>query len=191
MTRWWWIRHGPTHQKSFTGWRNVPADLSDTAQIARLESLLPKEAVVISSDLMRAVDTASVVQGDRQRLPHEHGLREFNFGVWDGMHFSEVAKRDPVLSRAYWEQPGDVAPPEGESWNAAAARAAEVVDALNAEGHADIIAVAHFGIILTQLQRASGKTAYQVLAQEVEPLSLTQLTHENGEWQVGLVNHVA
>ncbi|MDX5383564.1 MAG: histidine phosphatase family protein, partial [Rhodobacterales bacterium] len=29
MTRFFWLRHGPTHQKVFTGWRDVPADLSD------------------------------------------------------------------------------------------------------------------------------------------------------------------
>ena len=36
MTTWHWVRHGPTHQKSFVGWRDVPADLSDHAQIERL-----------------------------------------------------------------------------------------------------------------------------------------------------------
>ncbi|MEM7473040.1 MAG: histidine phosphatase family protein [Pseudomonadota bacterium] len=191
MTRWWWIRHGPTHQRTFTGWRDVPADLSDTDQIARLEAMLPKEAVLISSDLIRAIDTATAVQASRTRLPHAHGLREFNFGDWDGLHFRDVSKRDPDLSRQYWEEPGDIAPPNGESWNTASRRATKIVDDLNAQGHSDIIAVAHFGIILTQLQRASGRPAYQTLAQEVDPLSLTQLTHANGEWEVGLVNHIA
>ena len=35
--RLWWVRHGPTHEKAMTGWRDVPADLSDTAAIARPE----------------------------------------------------------------------------------------------------------------------------------------------------------
>ncbi|PHR02026.1 MAG: histidine phosphatase family protein, partial [Sulfitobacter sp.] len=38
MTIWHWVRHGPTHEKAFVGWRDVPADLSDTAQIARLNA---------------------------------------------------------------------------------------------------------------------------------------------------------
>lgn len=190
MTRWWWIRHGPTHQRSFTGWRDVDADLSDTDQIERLRGLLPETGVMISSDLRRAVHTADALHQSHRRLPHAPDLREFNFGVWDGLHFSEVSEMHPDLSRQYWETPGDVAPPEGESWNDAAARAALVVDRLNNEGHKDIVAVAHFGIILTQLQRASGRSAYEVLAQEVDPLSVTQLTHEDGKWTVGMVNHL-
>lgn len=189
MTRWWWVRHGPTHQKAFTGWRDVPADLSNTGQIERLSNYLPARATLITSDLQRAAKTGDAVQADRQRLPHAPALREFDFGVWDGMHFSEVAERDPDLSRTYWEAPGDVRAPEGESWNDAAGRVRPVVDHMNTEGHRDIVVVAHFGIILTQLQRASGKSAYEVLAQTIDPLSVTQLTHENGHWQVGVVNH--
>lgn len=190
MTRWWWIRHGPTHQKAFTGWRDVPADLSDTAQIARLSRHLPARAVIITSDLQRAAQTGDALEAGRNRLPHDAALREFNFGLWDGLHFSEVAARDPDLSRRYWEAPGDVAPPEGESWNAAAARIRPLVDRMNDAGHTDIIAVAHFGVILTQLQRASGKTAYEVLAQSIDPLSVTQLTHDSGTWAVGAINHI-
>ena len=61
MTTWHWIRHGPTHQKNFTGWRDVPADLSDTAAVARLSAHLPGTALVISSDLTRSVTTASAL----------------------------------------------------------------------------------------------------------------------------------
>ena len=190
MTRWWWVRHGPTHQKAFTGWRDVPADLSNTGQIAQLIEPLPQAAVLITSDLQRASATADAIQTKQRRLAHEPRLRELNFGVWDGMMFNEVAARDPELSRQYWEAPGDVRAPDGESWNDAATRAAQVVDALNTQGHSDIIAVAHFGIILTQLQRASGKTAYDTLAQPIDPLSVTELHHDAGRWQVAGVNHI-
>ena len=52
MTTWLWVRHGPTHEKTFVGWRDVPADLTDAAQIARLNAHLPQEALLISSDLI-------------------------------------------------------------------------------------------------------------------------------------------
>lgn len=144
---------------------------------------------MVTSDLQRAVATGDAIQDDRRRLPHRSALREFDFGVWDGVHFSEVAARYPELSRQYWEQPGDVRAPEGESWNDASRRVKPIVDELNAENHPDIVVVAHFGIILTQLQRASSKSAYDVLAQTIDPLSVTQLTHDEGQWSVGLVNH--
>lgn len=192
MTTWHWVRHGPTHEKTFVGWRDVPADLSDTAQIDRLNAHLPQEALLISSDLIRSVATADVLaHPTRPRLPHHPDLRELNFGIWDGMHFTEVAKRDPVLSRSYWEQPGDITAPGGESWNQAAERAHSVVDAMNAaHPQAHIIAVAHFGIILTQVQRALGVSAYEAMAHKIDNLSVTSLSHHDGVWEVAGINHL-
>lgn len=192
MTVWHWVRHGPTHEKNFVGWRDVPADLSDRDQIARLSAHLPDNALMISSDLVRCTATADALSGPtRTRLPHDPQLREFNFGVWDGMGFEAVSARDPELSRAYWEKPGDVTAPQGESWNDAANRAGPAVDALTAahpERH--IIAVAHFGIILTQVQRALGVSAYKVLGHKIDNLSVTTLIHDAHGWRVQTINHI-
>lgn len=175
MTRFFWLRHGPTHQSCFTGWRDVPADLSDTARLARIRAHLPPGAVVVSSDLSRAVATADAVMGGRVRLSHDARLREFDFGLWDGRHFAEIAAEDPDLSRRYWEAPGDVAPPGGESWNTAAARVEAAVLAL-AEAHPEgVVVVAHFGVILTQIARAQGITPAAALAQPIDPLSLSEI----------------
>lgn len=191
MTVWHWVRHGPTHEKAFVGWRDVPADLSDTDQIARLRAHLPQTGLVVSSDLIRASATADAVQGpDHRRLPDHCDLREFNFGVWDGMHFTEVATRDPVLSRAYWETPGDVTAPEGESWNGAAARINRCVDALNiAYPDAQIIATAHIGVILTQIQRALDVTPYKALSHVIDNLSCTRIIWTGGTASVEEINH--
>tara|TARA_R110002110_G_scaffold18457_13_gene77345 strand:+ start:2033 stop:2614 length:582 start_codon:yes stop_codon:yes gene_type:complete len=191
MTTWHWIRHGPTHEKTFVGWRDVPADLSDTAQIARLNAHLPQSAMLLSSDLIRSVATADVLQAaGRSRLAHHADLRELHFGDWDGKHFTQVAKEHPELSRAYWETPGDIAPPGGESWNTAAARVDAVVDAVNtAHPTAHIIAVAHFGVILTQVQRALGVTATAAMAHKIDNLSVTELHHAGGSWTARRINH--
>lgn len=185
-----WVRHAPTHEKTFVGHRDVPADLTDAAQIARLSAYLPVDALVVSSDLSRSVDTASAIQGSRTRLPHRAGLREFDFGAWDGMAFGDVAAKWPIDSRAYWEEPGDIAPPNGESWNAAAARVTTEIEALIAEHpRRDIIAVAHFGAILTQVQRAAGISAYQTLAHRIDNYSVTEI-QMRPTWGVARINHV-
>ena len=190
MTRFWWVRHGPTHQKTFVGWRDVPADLSDHPALARLSAHLPIGALLIASDLIRADTTAGALATGRTRLPNDPALREFNLGAWDGKHFSEVAASDPVLSRSYWEEPGDVAPPQGESWNAVAARVNGAVERLLSDHPArDIIVVAHVGVILTQVQRALGVTAYQALAHKIDNLSVTQLVHDTGTWRAAVINH--
>ncbi|WGV14538.1 histidine phosphatase family protein [Fuscovulum ytuae] len=191
VTRLWWVRHGPTHEKTMVGWRDVPADLSDTATLARLNAHLPADALLVSSDLIRAVATADALAKGRQRLPHHPGLRELHFGDWDGQTWDAVANTHPELSFAYWDDPGDHRPPNGESWNDAAARINAATDALIAAHQGrDLILVAHFGAILTQVQRALGSTAAEVFAHRIDNLSITRIDHGPQGWQLGLINHL-
>lgn len=191
MTTFHWVRHGPTHERAFVGWRDVPADLSDTAGIDRLNSFLPGDAIVVSSDLIRASATADTLSAGRTRLPDLRDLREFHFGDWDGRHFSEVAETHPRLSRDYWENPGEPTPPGGESWNMAAQRIRPAVDTL-IERHPDrhIIVVAHIGVIMTQIERASGQSAREVIGNKIDNLSVTELHLSGTEWQVRRINHL-
>lgn len=183
------IRHGPTHQTVFTGWRDVPADLSDTAAVARMRDHLPPDAPIISSDLMRCVATADAVAGGRVRLPHDADLREFDFGAWDGLGFEAVGERDPILSRAFWDDPGDVTPPEGESWNDVAARVGAAIERHLAAQTGDLIIVAHFGAILCQIGALTGRTPKQMIAQKIDPLSVSELRFDGSAWTLTSVNH--
>ncbi len=190
MTRFWWVRHGPTHERAFCGWRDVPADLSDTAAVARLAAYLPGGAPVISSDLLRARQTAAAIAGPRARLPDDPRLREFHFGDWDGQTFDQVSATDPDLSRAYWEEPGDITPPGGESWNTAATRVNAAVLTLRNTAP-DLILVAHFGVILSQLAPALNQDPAEVLGQRIDNLSVTCLRHDGTRWQAEVINHIA
>ncbi|MEO1677747.1 MAG: histidine phosphatase family protein [Pseudomonadota bacterium] len=188
MVTWWWVRHGPTRRTDLNGWTDVPADLGDADAVSRLAAFLPGDAAVVSSDLVRASATADAICGSRPRLPHQSGLREIHFGAWEARTFVDVEADNPKLFREYLESPGDIAPPGGESWNTLAARVHATVDALTSEaGH--IIAVAHFGPILTQLQRAQGRTAREVLATPIRHLSVTRIEID-GEWRVQEVDHI-
>lgn len=186
MTRLWLVRHGPTGATGMCGWSDLPADLSDLAALDRLARALPR-APVVSSDLRRAVATADALAGARPRLPHERDLREMHFGAWEMRSFAEAQAEDALLARALWEEPGDRAPPGGESWNALCARVWPALDRL--AGGGDLIAVCHFGPILAALQRARAIPATAAFAQPIEPLSLTVLSREGGAWRVEAVNH--
>lgn len=187
---WWWVRHGPTHTNSMVGWRDVPADLSDKAALARLSAYLPDHAPIVSSDLSRAISTADAVTGKHPRLAHQKSLREFNFGDWDGLHWDEVATRDPALSRAFWETPGTHQAPNGESWDQLANRVSGTVEELNAKGLRHIIAVAHFGVILTQIARAGGLTPHAALGHKIDNLSVTRLDWDGRFWSIHCINHL-
>ena len=192
MTTIFLIRHGPTHTKGMVGWSDLAADLSDIDGLARLEAALPKEAVVISSDLSRAVTTADAIQATRHRLPHDRDLREMNFGDWELKVFSEVEAETPARLRAFYETPGEISPPNGDSWNAFSARSNAAIDRLVASNQAqNLIVVAHFGVILSQVQRAFGLTAYQAFGHKIQNLSITNLTVRDGIWSGGQIAHLA
>ena len=190
MTRWWWVRHGPTHANSLIGWTDLPADLSDTPALERLNAYLPKEAVVVASDLIRASATADALSDGRERLADVTDLRELNFGAWEGKTAAQVAKSHPELSRDYWSNPGKTAPPNGESWTETQTRVSAFVNRMNADyAGRDIIAVAHFGVILTQLQVAAAMTGKSALAFKIDNLSVTRLDYSPPHWRVLGVNH--
>ncbi|WP_170414892.1 histidine phosphatase family protein [Ruegeria atlantica] len=191
MTRLHLVRHGPTHAKTMVGWSDLPADLSDRAAVARLHDHLPANAIVVSSDLSRAADTASAIQGSRRRLRHQPALREINFGTWELRAFKEIEAEDPELAFAYWDNPGDVRPPKGESWNEVRERVDATVDQLITQyTGCDLVIVAHFGVILTQVQRALDVDAQEAFSHRIDNLSVTEVTRHQDRWSVGRINHL-
>ncbi|WP_368344393.1 histidine phosphatase family protein [Pelagovum sp. HNIBRBA483] len=190
MIRLWFVRHGPTGIKAMVGWSDPPAILDDRPALDRLSSFLPDKASVVSSDLQRTVQTADAICNGRPRLPHDAGLREIYFGAWEMCDFAEIESKDPQRIRAFWERPGDIAPPDGESWNQTSQRVSVAVDKYVARGDRDLIIVCHFGAILSQLQRATGKSAYETFAQPIANLSVTRIDCTPEGWSAPLVNHL-
>lgn len=189
MSRFWWVRHGPTHAKTMIGWTDLPADLSDHAALARLSAHLPQNGLVISSDLRRAVATADAIAGTRLRLPHDAALREIHFGAWEKRSHAEVEAETPALIRAFWDNPGDIRPPGGESWNDLRQRIGGAVDRLAmAHRGRDIVVVAHFGAILAAMQHGSGLGTAEVLSQRIDNLSVTRIDPDRGG--CGPINHL-
>ncbi len=189
MQRLFLVRHGPTHAKGMIGWTDLPADLSDTAALARLNDYLPSDARVISSDLSRTIETANAIEAKRTRLPHHRDLREMHFGDWENRAFKEIAGAAPDHIRTFYEQPGDTAPPNGESWNMLRARVSPAVDRVLEACESDLIVVCHFGVVLSQLQRATGLQSYETFGQRIDNLSVTEVIIKDGEWQAGVINH--
>lgn len=185
MTRFWWLRHAPTGAAGMIGWTDPPAVL-DRAALARVAACLPARAVVVSSDLWRAVATADAVQGARDRLPHDPRLREIHFGAWEGR---DAAAVDGPAARAFWDGSGPA--PGGEGWRDLCARVGAATDELARAGHAEVVVVAHHGPILAALQRARGCTPREALAVRLTHLGLTEMAVGPSGWTVGRVDRAA
>ena len=184
----WWVRHGPTHRKTMVGWSDVDADLSDHDAVSRLDKFLP-QAPIFTSDLVRTIQTGDAI-APRTRLGENAKLREIHFGDWELRAFNEIEAESPELIRAFWEQPGNIAPPNGESWNAFAERINGAVDQLIKQPHEDLIIVAHFGVIVSQIARALDVSPYQAFAHKIDNLSVTKITYPTPA-KPAFINHIA
>ncbi len=192
-TSYWFVRHGPTHAEGLCGHTDLPADLSDTAQIERVKTYLPKTAKILSSDLMRARDTARAIWNEQDWLGESPAFREMHFGEWEGKTFEEAEESDAELWRSFWKTPGNVAAPNGESWDDLSTRINAALKALHQNGpQGDIIIAAHFAVILAALQGATAMPATSVFSFKIDNFSVTRLDylHESNNWRVMGVNHL-
>jgi probable phosphoglycerate mutase len=74
----------------------------------------------------------------------EDGLREIDYGEWEGRGESEVAAHDAARFAAWQAHPGRVAPPGGESGEAIAVRAMAALSAIRARHSAGkVLVVSH------------------------------------------------
>lgn len=188
------VRHGPTHAKGMVGWTDLPADLSDADAIARVDAFLPQDAIVISSDLIRAIDTADAVAPERTRLAHDPDLREIHFGDWEMQTFDEINAKDSDRIFQFYDSPGSVGAPNGEDWVQFSNRTYAAIDRLTiAHPDQDLIIVAHFGVVVAQIQRALGISAYAAFGHKISNLSVTRIPRDKitgAQDQDLLINHL-
>ncbi|SDD52921.1 histidine phosphatase family protein [Actinokineospora iranica] len=103
--------------------------------------------VIVASDLRRATDTATVFsEAIGVPLRIDKRLRETNLGLWQGKTSAEVDEEWPG-GRARWQTDATWTPPGGEARVEVAARATEVVTALDEGTEETAVLCAHGGLI--------------------------------------------
>lgn len=157
------VRHGETErtvQKRYSGRGDVPLTDRGRAQArataTRVAALAPSVAAVVSSPLSRCTATAEAIAalvGDPPVRPDDD-LIECDFGVWEGRTFAEV-RADWAGELDAWLASTRVAPPEGESFAAVAARTGRAVDRLRrAYPGETVVVVSHVSPIKLVLRDA-------------------------------------
>ena len=131
------LRHGETPfsvDRRFSGTGDpelTPKGLAQAEGAALRLSRKPYDIeVIVTSPLRRARQTADAVAARADlKVAVDEGLREVDFGDWEGHTFTEIQRRWPDELTAWLADPS-VAPPGGESFEAAALRAEETRDRL-------------------------------------------------------------
>jgi ribonuclease H / adenosylcobalamin/alpha-ribazole phosphatase len=128
------VRHGETElteQRRYSGRGDVPLTPRGLAQAdataARVPTLVPAVAAVVTSPLRRCTATAEIIAVACGSPPVvvEEDLVECDFGAWEGHTFAQVRARWPRELDA-WLASTTVAPPDGESFAEVATRVARV-----------------------------------------------------------------
>jgi probable phosphoglycerate mutase len=132
------VRHGSTAltaQGRYSGRVDVPLSASGAAEAAaaarRLRDLAASLDAVVSSPLVRCVDTARAIADAFGGVPVEtdDDLIECDFGDFEGMTFGEVRERYPAELDA-WLASTAVPPPDGESFQVVSLRVRRAVKRL-------------------------------------------------------------
>ncbi|MEU8683066.1 bifunctional RNase H/acid phosphatase [Streptomyces sp. NPDC048611] len=193
------LRHGETAltpEKRFSGSGGTDPELSAAGRRqaeAAAAALAARGTVqvVVSSPLRRCRETAGAV-ADRLGLEVriEEGLRETDFGAWEGLTFAEVRERFPEDLDA-WLGSARVAPTGGgESFATVARRVAVARDKLLARyAGKTVLLVTHVTPVKTLVRLALGAPPESLFRMELSAASLSAVAYfSDGNASVRLLN---
>ncbi|MFF3410702.1 bifunctional RNase H/acid phosphatase [Streptomyces sp. NPDC002742] len=193
------LRHGETPltpQKRFSGSGGSDPSLSDVGreQAERVAAALAARGTiqaVVASPLARTRQTAGAVAA-RLGLDVviEDGLRETDFGAWEGLTFGEVRERHPDDLNAWLASPDAEPTGGGESFAATAHRMAATRDKLIASyAGRTVLLVTHVTPIKTLVRLALGAPPESLFRMELSAASLSAVAYyADGNASVRLFN---
>ncbi|MCG7209612.1 bifunctional RNase H/acid phosphatase [Streptomyces arenae] len=193
------LRHGETPltpQKRFSGSGGTDPALSDIGQdqARRVGEALARRGTVeaiLASPLTRTRQTAAAV-ADRLGLDVtiDEGLKETDFGAWEGLTFGEVRERYPDDLTAWLADPEAHPTGGGESFAETATRIAATRDRLVAAyAGRTVLLVTHVTPIKTFVRLALGAPAKSLFRMELSAASLSAVAYyADGNASVRLFN---
>ncbi|MER5680557.1 MULTISPECIES: bifunctional RNase H/acid phosphatase [Streptomyces] len=181
------LRHGETAltpEKRFSGSGGGDPELSATGRrqaACAAEAFAARGTVqeIVSSPLRRCRETAEAVAGRLGlEVRVEDGLRETDFGLWEGLTFAEVRERHGADLTAWLASP-DVAPTGGgESFAEVAERVSAARDRLIVRyAGRTVLLVTHVTPIKTLVRLALGAPPESLYRMELSPASVSTVAY--------------
>ncbi|WP_432110903.1 bifunctional RNase H/acid phosphatase [Streptomyces sp. YPW6] len=193
------LRHGETAltpEKRFSGSGGTDPELSavgrgQAERAAEHFAALGTVQEIVSSPLRRCRETAAVVAarlGLGVRI--EEGLRETDFGAWEGLTFAEVRERYADDLTAWLASPNTAPTGGGESFSEVADRVAATRDRLVARSAGrTVLLVTHVTPIKTFVRLALGAPPEALFRMELSAASVSEVAYYgDGNASVRLLN---
>ncbi|MFI0860984.1 bifunctional RNase H/acid phosphatase [Streptomyces smyrnaeus] len=193
------LRHGETPltpEKRFSGSGGRDPELSaaglrQAAAVAEALAARGTVQTVVSSPLRRCQETAAAV-ADRLGLSvgTDEGLRETDFGAWEGLTFAEVRERHPEDLDAWLASAAARPTGGGESFEEVARRVAAARDELLARHTGrTVLLVTHVTPIKTLVRLALGAPPESLFRMELSAASLSAVAYyADGNASLRLLN---
>ena len=195
MTKIFLIRHGETEWNKtnrLQGNSDVNLSAEGIEQAKLLTEHTPFHAVdaIYSSDLSRALTTAKILAA-KFHLPviAERGLRETNFGDWEGRYISALVEEFPDDFGNFFIKPDKIKPPNGETFLESQARIMNALDEIIAEHeNQSIVVVCHGAAIRLIICAALDIRIRKMWSISQFNTALNVLTYDAGFFRVELLN---
>jgi probable phosphoglycerate mutase len=193
------LRHGETPltpQKRFSGSGGTNPSLSEAGreQAERAGAALARRGTiqaVVASPLARTRETAEIVARHLGlEVSIEEGLRETDFGAWEGLTFGEVRERHPDDLNRWLADPTAEPTGGGESFAATGARIEATREKLVAAyAGRTVLLVSHVTPIKTFVQLALGAPPAALFRMELSAAALSAVAYyADGNASVRLFN---
>jgi alpha-ribazole phosphatase len=177
------VRHAQTDMVGTFCGRSEP-ELNDCGrrQLAYLIANLSEYPIrrVYTSDLRRARQTAEAIAAYfHVEICSRKGLREIDFGLWDGLSWQEILSRDPVSARRWIDSYLEFTPPKGEAFAAFQHRVSEEIRFLIEEEPGPyVVVVTHAGFMRVVLTNLCGMLEGEALERTKETANVLVISEE-------------
>ncbi len=155
------MRHGDTEATEkgyFAGWSDVPLSERGKIRVKKAAPQLAKRKFrrIFTSPMARALETASLLFPDREKLEVVPELKERSFGAWEGKSWERLEGEEKDSINEWKNSPLSFTPPGGESFSQVLKRVTGFWKYLASLEEGDYLAVAHAGVMRCVLVHITG-----------------------------------
>lgn len=192
------VRHGVTEwnrEYRFQGQTDIKLSREGREQALALQKRLLREKLdfIYSSDLCRAWETAEIIaEPHGKQVQFVPGMRELNFGVWEGLTYGEIERGYPELVKIWRESPHLLTLPQGESFEILRDRSVGAIETLLKTHPGNTIAVVtHGGTIAASICGLLGEPLSHMWNYKQQNTAVNILTQSSQGIKLDIFNDIS
>lgn len=145
-------RHAQTDSplNTYAGSTDLPLSVAGQKQAIELAGLVKEyqPSRIFCSPMLRARQTLDAITCSAScKIDIFDGLREVDFGRWEGLHFDEISSQYPDLTNLWMKQGVDFQFPDGESGIHFCKRIEKSARYIASLSDSEVLVIAHGGVI--------------------------------------------